>query len=251
MKKFKEGDTIMKWTKASVIAKIKQISEKGFISIPAGTYRKDDGIIGQILEREFGVPENNIHLADLGTYELKGMRLKKNKTSNLTLFHQTSTSGMTPNEIFERFSYERPSKRDGSLKRKLFTTIKGNKVNNLGFILKADGKSTVSLYYHDEYLATWDLASGEGKINQILLAMADTTGTVNSKDEKFHFVQAYILSSPKNIYEAISAGAVVMDLCIDQPASDFRKKAPHDRGPHIRIPIKKLGMLFDSVEQIL
>ena len=241
----------MNWTKEKVAAKIKEISEKGFISIPKGTYRKDDGIIGQVLEREFGVPENNIHLADLGTYELKGMRLKKNKSSNLTLFHQTSTSGMSPNQIFERFSYERPSKRDGSLKRKLFTTIKGNKQNNLGFILKASGESTVSLYYHDEYLATWDLTSGEGKINQVLLAMAETTGVANSKDEKFHFVKAYILSSPKNIYEAISAGAVVMDLCIDQPASDFGKKAPHDRGPHIRIPIRKLHLLFDSVEQIL
>ena len=241
----------MEWTKERVAAKIREISEKGFISIPEGTYRKDDGIVGQVLEREFGVPENNIHLADLGTYELKGMRLKKNKSNNLTLFHQTSTSGMSPREIFERFSYEGPSKRDGSLKRKLFTTIKGNKKNNLGLILNAGGESTVSLYYNDEYRATWDLSNSTGKINQVLLAMAETTGTVNSKDEKFHFVKAYILSDPKNIYEAISRRGVVMDLCIDQPASDFGKKAPHDRGPHIRISVKKLQLLFDSVEQIL
>ena len=241
----------MEWTKETVTSKIKEISEKGFIPIPEGTYRKDDGIVGQVLEREFGVPENNIHLADLGSYELKGMRLKKKKTSNLTLFHQTSTDGLSPNQIFERFSYEKPSQRDGTPKRKLFTTIKGSKKNNLGFILKATGESTVCLYYCDEYLATWNLTSGEGKINQILLALAETRGTANSKDEEFHFVKAYILSSPKNIYEAISAGAVVMDLCIDQPAEDFGKKSPHDRGPHIRIPIKKLNTLFGSVEQIL
>lgn len=241
----------MTWTKEKVTARMKEVSEKGFIPIPEGTYRKDDGIVGQVLEREFGVAENNISLADLGTYELKGTRLKKNKASNLTLFHKKQTSGMSPSQIFKRFSYERPSRRDGSLKRKLFTTIKGDRQNNLGFILKASGEANVSLYYHDEYLATWDLTSGEGKINQILLAMAETTGVANSKDERFHFVKAYILSSPKNIYEAISAGAVVMDLCIDQPASDFGKKAPHDRGPHIRIPIKKLHLLFDSVEQIL
>ena len=241
----------MEWTKERVIAKIKEISEKGFIPIPAGTYRKDDGIIGQVLEREFGVPENNIHLADLGTYELKGMRLSKKKTRKLTLFHQTSTSGMTPTEIFERFSYERPSRRDGSLMRKLFTAIKGNRKNNLGFTLKVSGEAAVELYHQEEYLATWDLADGEGKINQILLAMAETTGKVNSKEERFHFIKAYILSSPKNIYEAITKGAVVMELCIDQPVADFGKKAPHDRGPHIRIPIKKLNLLFDSVEQIL
>ena len=98
------------WTKEAVIERLKEINSKGFISVPKGMFRADDGIVGQILEREFGVAENNLHLADLGTYELKGMRKKKGKTSKLTLFHQTSTSGMTPRQIFNRFSYEKPSK---------------------------------------------------------------------------------------------------------------------------------------------
>ncbi len=241
----------MKWTKEKVIHKMAEIRDKGFLRVPEDMFRRDDGIVGQILEREFGVAENNLHLADLGEFELKGMRKKKNKASKLTLFHQTSTTGLKPNEIFERFSYEKPSKRDGSLKRKLFTTIYGNKLNRLGFILCGNGDANVDLYHGDEYLATWDLSSGNGKINQIVFALAETIGTVNSKNEKFHFVEAFILSSPKNIYDAIKSGAVVMDLCIDQPASDFRKKAPHDRGPHIRIPVKKLTSLFDNVEQIM
>ena len=107
------------------------------------------------------------------------------------------------------------------------------------------------MFFKDEYLATWDLTSGNGKIKQVLLALAETRGAANSKDEEFHFVEAFILSSPKNIYDAIASGAVVMDLCIDQPASDFRKRAPHDRGPHIRIPIRKLNSLFDNVEKIM
>lgn len=117
------------------------------------------------------------------------------------------------------------------------------------FILKARNGDNVDLFYHDEYLATWDLASGEHKIHQVLLALAETRGTADSRDEEFHYVKAYILSAPKDIYEAISAGAVVMEFCIDQPAD--RSKAPHDRGPHIRIPVKKLNTLFGSVEQIL
>lgn len=40
-----------------------------------------------------------------------------------------------------------------------------------------------------------------------------------------------------------------MDLCIDQPADG--SKPVHDRGPHIRIPIRKLNALFDVVEQVL
>ena len=241
----------MEWTKEKVIQKMEELSDKGFICVPADMFRKDDGIVGQILEREFGVAENNLHLADLGTYELKGMRKKKNKASTLTLFHQKPTEGLTTNQIFDRFSYEKSSQRDGSPKRKLFTTIYGNKVNNLGFILRGNGDANVELFFRDEYLATWDLTSGNGKIKQVLLALAATRGAANSKDEEFHFVEAFILSSPKNICDAIASGAVVMDLCIDQPASDFGKKVPHDRGPHIRIPIRKLNSLFDSVEKIM
>ena len=239
------------WTKEAVIERLKVINSKGFISVPKGMFRADDGIVGQILEREFGVAENNLHLADLGTYELKGMRKKKGKTSKLTLFHQTSTSGMTPRQIFNRFSYEKPSNRDDSLKRKLFTTIYGNKFNRLGFTLRAQGVSEVCLYHEEEYLATWDLTGGKGKINQVLFVLAETQGPANSEYERFHFIEAYILSSPKNIYDAISSGAVVMELCIDQPANEFGKKAPHDRGPHIRIPVKKLSTLFESVERVL
>ncbi len=241
----------MEWTKERVTKKMEEIRDKGFIPIPDGMYRKDEGVIGQILEREFGVPENNLHIADLGTYELKGMRKSKKNANVLTLFHQTSTAGMKPRQIYDRFSYEKPSNRDGKLMRKLFTTIRGNKYNNLGFILRAKGEGVVDLYYNDEYLASWDLTDGNGKISQILFARAETKGATNSKNEKFHFIEAYILSSPRNIYDAISSGAVVMDLCIDQPASDFGEKAPHDRGPHIRIPIRKLNVLFDSVEKIM
>ena len=239
----------MEWTKERVISRLRELEHKGFISVPSGMYRNDDGIVGQILEREFEVNENNLHIADLGTYELKGMRIKKRKSSTLTLFHQTSTAGMTPIQIFDRFSYVRASQRDGTPKRKLFTRIYGNKENSLGFILKASGTSNVDLYYHDEYLARWDLSSGLAKIQQILLAFAETTGERNSSEEQFHYTRAYILSSPKNIYKAISEGAVVMELCIDQPADG--SKPVHDRGPHIRIPVKKLSALFDVVEQVL
>ena len=45
---------------------MEELRDKGFISVPEGMFRKDDGIVGQILEREFGVAENNLHLADFG-----------------------------------------------------------------------------------------------------------------------------------------------------------------------------------------
>ena len=239
----------MVWTKDRVISKLNEIKQKGFIPIPDGMYRNDDGIVGQIIEREFGVHENNLHIADLGTYELKGKRINKKSKSMLTLFHKTSDSGMTPLEIFERFAYEKPSNRTGELKRKLFTTINGIKENSKHFILNPNGVSCFDLYYQDEYLATWDITDGLSKIQQVLLVLAETQGRTNAPDERFHYTKAFILGSPKNIIDAVRKGAVVMDLCIDQPAD--RSVIPHDRGPHIRIKINRLSDLFDYAEQVL
>lgn len=239
----------MKWTKEAVIDKLTEISSKGFICVPDGMFRKDDGIVGQILEREFGVAENNLHLADLGIFELKALRYKKKKPNMLTLFHQTSSSGLTPTQIFDRFGYIRASRRNGQLKKKLFTTIRGNSANRLGFLLKATSESEIHLYKDEEYLATWDLSSSMQKIEQVILVFAETRGAVNSKEEEFHYTQAFLLSHPKSLSEAIAAGAVVMDLCIDQPADG--SASVHDRGPHIRIPTKKLSYLFDHIEKLL
>ncbi len=237
------------WTKERVKQQLKIIEAKGFIPIPPEIYRKDDGVIGQLLEREFGVSENNLHIADLGTYELKGARNSSSKKQGkLTLFHKTSTSGLKPVEIFERFCYVARSRRNGELKRKLFTTVKGNRVNNRGFILKPSKNGGVDLYYKDEYLASWDFTDGEHKIKQVLLAFAETQGSFLSRDEKFHFTKAFILGKPKRIDKAIEKGVIALEFCIDQPIDG--NKSPHDRGPHIRIPFNKLSELFDDVEEI-
>ena len=65
------------------------------------------------------------------------------------------------------------------------------------------------------------------------------------------FMQMWNEAPDPYLTAMIESGAVVMDLCIDQPASDFRKRAPHDRGPHIRIPLRKLTSLFENVEKIM
>ncbi len=237
------------WTKEAIIQRLIEIERKGYIAIPKESFRNDDGIGGQILEREFGVKENNLHSADLKKYELKGLRYKKSKPNMLTLFHQKPVSGMTVNQIFDRFGYIRKSKRSDILKKKLFTTISGNKYNNLGFILKAKSDTEICLYHKDEYLATWNLSEAANKINNVVLALADTQNKTNSSEETFHYIEAYLLENRKSLADAITAGAVVMDLCIDQPAD--KSKGIHDRGPHIRIPVKKLSYLYDSVERIL
>ncbi len=237
------------WTKLEVREKLHEISAKGFLSIPKSMFRTDDGIVGQILERKFGIKENNLPLRDLGTYELKGLRSKSKK---LTLFHITTKSGMKPIEIFNQYGYIKPSKRTGILKKKLFSTIKLNKENNRGFILKLTKNNELRLYNKKKYLATWDLSEAKKKIEKVILVFADTKGITNNPKEKFHYTEGYILSGLK-LEEALSAGYIVMDFAIDQPVD---KPKVHDRGPHIRIYVNKnklnlLHRLYNSVEKIL
>jgi hypothetical protein len=236
------------WTSSDVAIKLKEISNKGYISIPTDMYRNDDGIVGQLLEREFEVQENNIHLADLGTFELKGMRNRKSK-SNLTLFHKKPDSGCSVIEIFDRFGYIKESNRyAGKMKKKLFTTIKGGKANSLGLKLFAQSDSEVMLYHNDEYISTWDLSDLK-KIEQVVLAFADTIGTVNTLEEKFHFVKGYLLYNINHFADLINDGIIVIDLCVDQDLDS--KKGPHDRGPHMRIPVSKLNKLYRNIEVLL
>lgn len=54
----------MHWTEEQIHKRLLEIQAKGFLPIPDGMYRKDEGVIGQILEREFGIKENNISVRD-------------------------------------------------------------------------------------------------------------------------------------------------------------------------------------------
>ena len=238
------------WDMEQIKQQLEMIEHKGFIPIPATMYRDDDGIIGQIIEREFVTAENNKGFRDLTNYELKAMRLKKKVSGNLTLFHKTSSSGLKPIEIFERFKQEAPSKRDPSIiKWKLFTSIYGNKENNMGFKLEAVSDHELILFNRGEELARWDITEGLKKIDKMILVFAETTRDTRSNNEQFHYLKAVAYENAINLAEAVNSGAIFMDLCIDQPRDE--SKAPHDRGPHIRINLAKLDSLYANKEVIL
>ncbi|KIU10063.1 hypothetical protein SC09_Contig28orf00229 [Bacillus subtilis] len=237
------------WTE-EIIKKLEYIKEQGFIGIPEVDFRSDDGVVGQVLERAFGVSENNLRIGDLGIFELKAMRNRKNK-SNLTLGHQKPTEGMSTRQLFEKYGYIKESTRNpGIMKKKLFTTIKGSRYNNRGFILKVrDGNDGIIDLYHktDGYLSTWVLDLK--KVENMVLVFADTEGKPNARDEKFHFVEGYLYKNMNSLNNLVNDGYLVMDLCIDQPVDG--SKTMHDRGPHWRISTKQLPKLYKEVHQLL
>ncbi len=235
------------YTLQQIKVELEKIKRKGFISIPHGMHRNDDGIVGQLLEKEFKITENNLSVSDLGTFELKGIR---KRSSTLTLCHKTTSSGLTPIEIFNRFGYERESRRQkGVMKKKLFTTVKGTRQNNLGFRLKGIDNHNLGMYFHEEYICTWNLIKSLKKIKMIILAEAETQGTANSTDEKFHYVRAFLLENLKPLPILVENGIVVIDFCIDQVIGSGQR--PHDRGPHIRVPKSKLIHAYQEMIPIL
>ncbi|HDX9639390.1 TPA: hypothetical protein ROY14_001449 [Bacillus mobilis] len=241
---------LKEWSIEEITTQLHFISQKGYIGIPDEDFRTDDGVVGQILEKEFGIPENNLRIGDLGVFELKGMRNRKNK-SNLTLGHQKPSTGLTTRQLFEKYSYVKASKRNPNiLKKKLFTTIKGSRYNNLGLKLEVQdiNSNLVNLVHKtDGYLSTWELDLT--KVQQMILVFANTEGRANAKDEKFHFIAGTLYQDMANIMSLIEGGHLVMDLCIDQPAD--LSKPMHDRGPHWRIPVKKLPMLYSQIQTLL
>lgn len=229
----------MEWTLEAVSAKIRQLKERGFIPVPSNMFREDEGIVGQLLEREFNVKENNLTVRDLGTFELKGMREKSN---TMTLCHKKPEVGLTPIEIFERFGYKAPSRRNPSvMKKKLFTTVK-SRPNNLGLRLIAKEKTGIEMYHGEEFICKWDLSEQLKKIEKIILVDARTTGKTRSKEERFHYTGAYLLEELRPLVDLVQEGILVIDFCIDQKVGDSR--GPHDRGPHIRVPRKKFEKAY-------
>jgi hypothetical protein len=236
----------MIWTREQIQKRLLEVKAKGFLPIPNGMYRKDEGIVGQILEREFDIKENNISVRDLGSFELKGMRVK---SGTLTLCHKKTDAGLSPIEVFNEFGYEKPSSRDKSiLKKKLFTTVK-YKPNKLGLRLVPSGNDRIDMYHNSEFICSWNLSESLEKINAILLVFAETRGATASRDELFHYISAHFLQNLKPLSTLVSSNIIVIDFCIDKQVGSV--KSPHDRGPHIRIPKSKLFEAYKFTEKIL
>ncbi len=156
---------------------------------------------------------------------------------------------MTPLEIFEKFGYERPSKRNSQiLKKKLFTTVK-SRPNNLGLYLVPQGNTCIEMHYGSQSICSWDLSQSLNKINAILLVFAQTQGVTASRDEKFYFTKAHLIKELKPLSTLVSSNIIVIDFCIDKIVGT--DVSPHDRGPHIRIPKSKIFAAYEVNEKIL
>jgi len=93
----------------------------------------------------------------------------------------------------------------------------------------------------------------KAKSDKILLAFAETKGERKTKNEKFHFTEAYLLSNLNinKFKSAVESDKLKIDIRIGVYRSGKNKGKYHDHGTGFRINKRDFLHLFDNFTQII
>jgi len=226
-------------------SKLIGIRDMGYIP----THRLHDTGIGKTLEDLLGIPENNIMLPDIGETELKTKR--KTSGSMLTIATATPYPSGAIGRLFDAYKYL-----DDYGYYNLHTTIVGSTVNPQGFRLNITGNRLV-VENRLNIEAYWPLSIFDdvlkSKSDKILLVFADTKGKKNTKEEMFHYDEAFLLSDlDREKFEiAIRTDKLKVDFRIGVYRSGDKKGQYHDHGTGFRLNRRDFPMLYNKYEKIL
>lgn len=233
------------WTLDELVAELKRIRKLGFVK----TTHPHQGGVGNTIEFFLGLKENNLRTADLGTVELKAKRA--GSTSMLTLASRAPLPRGVNRELFE--AYKRLGK-DGIWR--LYTTIYGSRKNTRGFRIDVDETKLV-LENPLNIKAFWPVEKLDDILKKgaqkIVLVWADSKGRVGSKDEKFHYKEAYLLSGVnlKNLKKALEKDKLKVDIRIGADKAGKAAGKYHDHGTGFRISKKDYLHLFDMHQRLM
>lgn len=228
-----------------LVEKLEKIKKMGFVL----THRVNDTGIGKTLEDLLEIPENNFRLPDVGEIELKAKRV--DSQSMLTIATKSPEPKGVNRLLFEKLKYK-----DSFGQFCLHSTVSGARLNKQGLkvalgngILKLENAAGIEVYWP---ISTFDdvLVS---KSNKILLVFAETSGERKTASEKFHYIEAYLLSH-LNINEfttAIQNDKLKIDIRIGVYRSGKSAGKYHDHGTGFRIDKRNFLELFDSYEQLI
>lgn len=228
-----------------LITKLTVINSQGFTK----TTHPHQGGVGNTLETLLGIRENNLRIPDLGEIELKAKRL--NSQSMLTLSSKSPLPKGSNRKLFEVYKTLRE---DGIYK--LYTTIYGSRLNPRKFQVKVDD-GNLTLVNPKKIEAYWPLVELDDVLKRgtkmVLLVLADTKGKFASKNEKFHYKEAYLLSglSFERLKKALNDGKLKVDIRIGQDKTGKAAGKYHDHGTGFRISKGDYLHLFEKHEKIL
>lgn len=227
-------------TLEELVEKLKKVKEIGFIQ----TVRAHDGGVGNTLEFLLGIKENNIRLPDIGEMEIKAKRIES--SSMLTLASKSPLPRGVNKNLFQSYSH---IAEDGI--RKLYTTIYGSRTNPQGFRVVFD-KDKLILQNKNNITAFWQadllLEGLKTKADKILLVYAETRGKKGMVSEKFHYVEAYLLSglNLEKFKKALEAGKLKFDIRIGADKTGGKIGVYHDHGTAIRISKQDYLELYEE-----
>lgn len=224
---------------------LKKIKAMGFVK----THRAHDTGIGKTLEDLLGIKENNLRLPDVGDVELKAKRIDSG--SMLTIATKSPEPKGINKVLFEKYKYL-----DKEGKYNLHSTVCGSRKNLQSFKVVFEGKKLV-LKNKSKIAIYWPISIFDdvlkAKSDKILLAFAETKGERKTKNEKFHFTEAYLLSNLNinKFKSAVESDKLKIDIRIGVYRSGKNKGKYHDHGTGFRINKRDFLHLFDNFTQII
>lgn len=225
--------------------KLEEIKSYGYVL----THRAHDTGIGKTLEDLLDIKENNLRLPDVGNVELKAKRIDSG--SMLTIATKSPEPKGVNKVLFNQFKYL-----DKEGHYNLHCTICGSKNNPQSFRVALENGRLV-LKNRANIKASWQISIFDevlrAKSDKILLVFAETKGERKTKEEKFHFTEAYLLSNLniKKFKSAIKKDKLKIDIRIGVYRSGKNKGRYHDHGTGFRINKRDFLYLFDNFKQII
>ena len=224
---------------------LEKIKALGFVK----THRTHDTGVGKTLEDLLCIKENNLRLPDIGDVELKAKRMDSG--SMLTIATKSPEPKGINKVLFEKYKYL-----DKEGKYNLHSTICGSRKNPQSFRVVFEDERLV-LKNKSKIEAYWPISIFDdvlkAKSDKVLLAFAETKGERKTKNEKFHFAEAYLLSSLNinKFKSAVESDKLKIDIRIGVYRSGKNKGKYHDHGTGFRINKRDFLHLFDNFTQII
>lgn len=258
------------YTKPLLIAKLKEISEMGFIP---NARKGNVGGIGNTLEDLLGIEENNLPIPNAAEWELKAQRI--NSTSLTTLFHiEPSPRALrfVPKILlpFYGWAHQEAEKKYSQGEMSYRQTIHGNSRSDRGFKVIIDRNERKILISFDAknvdprhkiWLQAVEKNVGLGELDpqpywgfddlehkagtKLLNAFyVQAEVEVRRKKEYYHYTKVMMLQkfSFEGFLKALEEGKILVD---------FDARTGHNHGTKFRMRQDCLPMLYEKVTQIL
>lgn len=261
------------YTKKSLIAELNHIRNKGWI---LNKRKGNHGGVGNTLEEELGIEENNLPLPNAAEWELKAQRLGSN--SLVTMFHmEPSPRAMkfVPSVLLPQYgwSHQEAGKKYSNAEMSFRQTIPGSSGTDRGFKTVVDfieRKVLISFDHtkvdprHNDWLANVEANTGLEELDpQPYWGFDDLIHKAGTKLHNCFFVEANVRKQTvagilqesyhyQNIFmlKGLDVSRFVKSLDEGNIVVDFDARTGHNHGTKFRLKASHLKDLYAEVTQL-